>query len=60
MELNGVCLGWIRRYGREVLMIRGSNIEPETIGVALKGRLLILPRLPFTSMYSLLDVVSLP
>jgi hypothetical protein len=41
-------------------MIRGSNIEPETIGVALKGRLLILPRLPFTSMYSLLDVVSLP
>jgi hypothetical protein len=60
VELNGVSLGWIRRYGREVLMIRGSNIEPETIGVTLKGRLLILLRLPFTSMYSLLDVVSLP
>jgi hypothetical protein len=41
-------------------MTRGSNIEAETIGVTLKGRLLILSRLLFTSMYSLLDIVSLP
>ena len=36
-----------------------SNIEPEMRRAPLKGGFLILSRLLFTSMYSLLDVISL-